>query len=109
MELNFRVIVAVTVVIFIVGIAGVYYWSVTNMSTHTVTVQIIGNGKVNLGNAGAYTTIIQVVDGQSLQLTALPDQGWVFNQWSGDISGSVNPFSVVVTKDLRIVATFTSS
>jgi Divergent InlB B-repeat domain len=109
MEFDLKIIVALAAVVIILGTAGAYFWTVSNKPTHTVTVQIIGNGKVNLGTSGAYTTLIQVVDGQSLGLTALPDQGWSFYSWSGDLTGTTNPINVVVTKDLRIVATFTVS
>jgi hypothetical protein len=109
MELNIKTLIVIAAAICIIGVGGIYYYSVTNRPTHTVTVQIVGNGRVNLGTAGAYTTTIQVYDGQNLQLTALPDQGWVFNSWIGDLSGTANPISIVVTKDMRIVAAFTQS
>ena len=109
MELNLKTLIVIVVAVIIIGVGGIYYYSVTNRPTHIVTVQVLGNGKVSLGEAGAYITVIQVNDGQSLQLTALPDQGWAFNSWIGDLTGTTNPMSVVVTKDLKIVATFVQS
>lgn len=41
-----------------------------------------------------------------VELTAVPASGWVFSNWSGDLSGSDNPVSVTVNADMNITATF---
>jgi uncharacterized repeat protein (TIGR02543 family) len=41
-------------------------------------------------------------------VTALPDNGWTFNGWSGDANGAANPLSIMMTGDKSITATFTT-
>jgi len=107
MDANLRLIILVAAAITIIGTGSIYYFAILNKPVHTVTVEIIGNGRVLLGATGAYSTIIQVNDGDNLQLTASPDSGWKFTQWTGDISGTTNPNNIIVTKDLKITAVFT--
>jgi hypothetical protein len=107
MNASLRIIVLTAAAITIIGTGAIYYFAVLNKPLHTVTVEIIGNGRVLLGATGAYSTILQVNDGDSLQLTASPDPGWKFTQWTGDISGNTNPNNIIVTKDLKITAVFT--
>jgi hypothetical protein len=60
-----------------------------------------GSGQVTLAPpGGAYDAGTQVV------LTAVPDFGWQFISWSGDLSGSVNPTSVTMDADKSVVALF---
>jgi uncharacterized repeat protein (TIGR02543 family) len=44
--------------------------------------------------------------GSTVQLSAIPEEGFVFNGWTGDASGSANPLSVAINKDKTIGATF---
>ncbi|MDO5576491.1 MAG: pectinesterase family protein [Fibrobacter sp.] len=48
-------------------------------------------------------------DGQEVTLTAVPEKGWVFSNWSGDISGDLNPVTVTMTSDKSISAVFVPS
>ncbi|EDY82664.1 Carbohydrate binding domain protein [Verrucomicrobiia bacterium DG1235] len=43
---------------------------------------------------------------QELELFAVPEDGWVFDRWSGGISSRDNPFSLIATEDLEIHALF---
>jgi len=106
MEINLRAIVIVAAAITIVGVGAIYYFAV-NKPVFTLTVQLTGNGRVLLGATGAYATVLQVNAGESIQLSAIPDPGWKFSQWSGDISGNINPAQVFMTKDFKITAIFT--
>jgi uncharacterized repeat protein (TIGR02543 family) len=45
-------------------------------------------------------------DGSSVQITAVADDGYVFNGWTGDVSGMANPVTVTMDKDKKIGATF---
>ena len=107
MNASLRIIVLTAAAITIIGTGAIYYFAVINRPVHTVTIEIIGNGRVLLGAKGAYSTILQLKDGDSLQLTASPDPGWKFTQWTGDVSGNINPNIIIVTKDLKITAVFT--
>jgi hypothetical protein len=44
--------------------------------------------------------------GVVVQLTAVPDPGWVFSHWAGDASGTVNPTTVKMDFSRTVVAIF---
>ncbi len=44
--------------------------------------------------------------GDPVQITALPGTGFAFAGWSGDTTGSMNPFTVTVTRALSYTAAF---
>lgn len=45
---------------------------------------------------------------EQVSLTAVPDTGYVFVAWGGDVFGSENPTTVVIDSDMNITATFTA-
>ncbi len=45
--------------------------------------------------------------GTSVSLTANPDADYKFTGWSGDLSGSTNPLTVLMDKNLNVTANFT--
>ncbi|WP_198517120.1 InlB B-repeat-containing protein [Tenacibaculum sp. SZ-18] len=45
-------------------------------------------------------------DGASVTLTATPDAGYEFVEWSGDVSGTTNPLIITMDADKTITATF---
>ena len=44
--------------------------------------------------------------GDSVQLTATPAPGYTFSNWSGDLTGSVNPVDLTIIGDMAITANF---
>jgi len=44
--------------------------------------------------------------GDQVTLTATPNPGYVFDSWTGDLSGSSNPTSTLITEDMTVSATF---
>jgi len=106
MEINLRAIIIVAAAITIVGTGAIYYFAM-NKPVYTLTVQLTGNGRVLLGATGAYATVLMVNAGETITLSAIPDPGWKFSQWSGDLSGNINPAQVFMTKDFKITAIFT--
>lgn len=44
--------------------------------------------------------------GRSLEISATPNEHWVFSRWEGDFSGSVNPSVISVSSDKDIAAVF---
>jgi hypothetical protein len=42
-----------------------------------------------------------------VELTAVPDSGYKFDAWSGDLQGSANPETIEMTDDKSVTATFT--
>jgi len=68
---------------------------------YTLTVNVIGSGSVVKSPDQATYTY-----GTSVQLTANPAVGWLFDHWSGDMSGSVNPDTVIILGDTTVNAHF---
>jgi len=67
----------------------------------TLTINVEGSGSVSLNNTGPYYY------GDIVELTAVPDPGWVFFEWSEDLSGSENPTLLTMDCDKVVNATFT--
>ncbi|UCH85444.1 MAG: T9SS type A sorting domain-containing protein, partial [Candidatus Latescibacterota bacterium] len=42
----------------------------------------------------------------SVIVTAMPDQGWLFDGWSGGLTGSQNPDTIVMVSDTTVTCTF---
>ena len=69
---------------------------------YSLNVNISGNGSVvnnpagNVHNAGTLVT-----------LTAIPDPGYEFSGWSGDLTGASNPASITLDANKIITASFT--
>ncbi len=45
--------------------------------------------------------------GSVVRITAVPDSGWKFEHWSGDIGGSDNPKDIEILSETHITAVFT--
>ncbi|MCP4426832.1 MAG: DUF1349 domain-containing protein, partial [Chloroflexi bacterium] len=45
-------------------------------------------------------------DGTAVTLQAVPDLGWTFVGWSGDLTGSVNPETITMNSHKTVTATF---
>jgi uncharacterized repeat protein (TIGR02543 family) len=71
-----------------------------NTYTLTVTVAPAASGSVNLNNTGPYHY------GDVVKLTAAPAPGWSFSSWSGDLSGSANPTTIVINGNEAVTANF---
>ena len=44
--------------------------------------------------------------GESVTLTAVPDQDWLFSQWGGAASGNFNPYVLTISGDHTVTANF---
>ena len=68
-----------------------------------LTVLIEGAGRVTVSpRANIYPT------NQTVNLTAVPDPGQIFLNWSGDATGSINPINVQVNQTKLITANFSN-
>jgi PKD repeat protein len=77
------------------------YITVTTPVQYNLTVITVGSGSVTLNpEGGTYDA------GTEIRLTPVPDTGWAFNGWSGDLSGYSNPATIVMDTDKTITATF---
>lgn len=71
----------------------------------TLSVFYNGPGTVQLSpepdlSGGIYNSITEVT------LTAVPDPGYTFAGWSGDLNGTANPGTILVNSDKSIIASF---
>ncbi len=67
----------------------------------TLTVYIIGSGSVLKDpDLPIYPRDTPV------ELTAVPDSGWAFNHWSGNLWGSHNPDTIIMNSDKTVTAHF---
>jgi hypothetical protein len=69
--------------------------------TLAVEVDPVGSGSVTLDPAGGTYN-----DGTVVTLTAVPEAGFVFSEWSGDLTGSENPATITMDADKTVTATF---
>ncbi|RLL91817.1 hypothetical protein BG32_13770 [Mesotoga sp. HF07.pep.5.2.highcov] len=69
---------------------------------YTLSIEVTGEGTVTKNpDKPEYT------HGEEVQLTALPDEGWSFGDWTGDLTGSDNPKAVVMDQNRSVSASFT--
>jgi hypothetical protein len=66
-----------------------------------LTTNVAGQGSVTRSPDTTWYT-----QGAAVELTAIPDAGWMFNQWSGDLSGSDNPDTIIMDYDRAVIASF---
>jgi hypothetical protein len=65
-----------------------------------LTIFVEGNGNVAVDSPEPY------ILGQLVTLTAQADDGHIFFNWSGDLTGYENPVSITLDKDKYVIATF---
>jgi len=69
---------------------------------YTLTVNVIGEGSVSINPNKAFYTY-----GEEVELTAIPDTGYDFSGWSGDLSGNNNPETIIINGNKTVTAHFT--
>lgn len=68
---------------------------------HTLTTTVADGGSiVRFPDYAAYS------DSSSVKLTAVPEPGWTFQQWTGGLSGTANPVTITMVRDTTISAVF---
>jgi hypothetical protein len=83
--------------------------TVTFNFTSSLTVNIVGNGTVTPSisiGSGNVTTNTYNSWTTSVKLTAAAATGYTFTGWSGNLSGTTNPATIVMSNDMTVTATF---
>ena len=65
-----------------------------------LTTEISGLGSVSPSSSG-------YASGEIVTIEAIPSDGWTFDHWEGDISGSENPVTITMDSDKFLYAIFT--
>ena len=68
--------------------------------SYTLITTVSGSGTVSPASGQVYP------EGTVVPLTATPDAGWTFENWSGDISGTNSSTSITMNSDKQVTATF---
>jgi hypothetical protein len=71
-----------------------------NMAARGLAVSEVGNGDVTRDPEPPYVT------GDVVTLIAVPDPGWIFSGWSGDLDGDASPVTLMMDGDKAVTATF---
>ena len=69
---------------------------------YTLTMAVSGNGSTS-PSVGAHT----YDENTTVTLSATPAAGWEFDHWSGSVSGSTNPRTIIMNADKSVTAHFT--
>lgn len=70
-------------------------------TTGSIATATVGDGAVVVDPAKA-----EYAYGEEVTVTALPDPGWEFTGWQGDLTGTTNPQSISLTGDKQVTAVF---
>jgi hypothetical protein len=74
---------------------------VTVSPNYALSLVPLGGGSINANPPGAYQP-----PGTTVQLTAVPDNGYRFNSWLGAVTGTANPVSLVMNDHKSVEAVF---
>lgn len=80
---------------------GAFEFDPSGTAFYTLSVVINGQGVFNVDKTGPYVT------GDTVRLTAVPNTGWQFTGWSGDVTSTDNPLVYIVSNtNLTVEANF---
>ena len=71
---------------------------------YPLTVNIVGNGIVD--EEVITSKITDYESGADVQLTAVPDEEYLFSDWTGDLESSENPATITIDGPKTVTATF---
>ncbi len=60
-----------------------------------------GQGAISYNPAGG-----KYENGTSVQITAIPELGWIFDHWEGDVTGKTNPVTIIMNSNKNVKAVF---
>ena len=75
-------------------------YEIANNAYYSLTISTFGSGSVSLNATGPYRS------GDAIQLTAVPAINWSFRYWTGNLTGSANPATLLMNSNLSVTANF---
>ena len=74
---------------------------------YTLSLTKVGNGSVMVnGTSHTLPWSGTFPSGSPVTLQAVPDAGWSFSIWSGDLTGSTNPTTITMDNNKNVTANF---
>jgi formylglycine-generating enzyme required for sulfatase activity len=70
------------------------------LKTYSLTVNVVDGSVTKNPDKASY------IDGETVVLEAVPNMGYGFKNWSGDLSGGMNPAKLVMNSDKLVTASF---
>jgi hypothetical protein len=70
-------------------------------TVYTLATAVVGSGSIDVSPLQAVYP-----EGAEVALTALPASGWSFVDWTGDLTGSANPDTLLMDADKSVTANF---
>jgi len=80
----------------------------SDVTYRTLTVSVEGDGQATV-NGVLYVEPVVVVDGAELLLDVIAADGWLFDRWTGAITGSTTPQGILMDSNKEVGAVFISS
>lgn len=80
--------------------------AVFKLKEYTLNIEVDGEGSVSEEIVEEKAKDYE--HGTTVRLTAEPSENWVFDSWSGDLSGSDNPTTLTVEEEKNVTAVFKS-
>jgi hypothetical protein len=85
--------------------------TVTAAATYTAALAAEYELSVSVSPSGAGSVSVDPAEswyasGTSVELTAVPEAGWLFNRWEGDLSGTDNPADLTMNGPRSVTAVF---
>jgi len=79
------------------------------LGPYSLTVTGVGSGSVRVdGELHSLPWTESFACGSQVALEAQPEACWIFEGWSGDVSGGSNPIDLIINSDTEIAASFSS-
>ncbi len=69
---------------------------------YTMTITSVNGTVTSSPNQATYH------EGDQVQLTAAPNEGWIFASWSGDLTGTVNPSYITIHGNTSVTANYSA-